>query len=76
VVLRLPNIAHSSLEAVDQRPERQQRGAGILCDGRAIAVLIGAIVGTTSGIRLAMPMVLKALGAVLIIAGLKLIGIY
>jgi uncharacterized protein len=39
-------------------------------------VLIGAIVGITSGIRLAMPMVLKALGAVLIIAGLKLVGIY
>ena len=40
------------------------------------AVLIGAVVGTTLGIRFAVPMVLKALGAVLVIAGLKLIGVY
>ena len=42
----------------------------------AVAVLLGAIVGTTFGIRFAVPMVLKALGLVLIIAGLKLIGVY
>ncbi|MEH2551644.1 putative membrane protein YfcA [Bradyrhizobium sp. AZCC 2262] len=42
----------------------------------AIAVVLGAIVGTTFGIRFAVPMILKALGAVLIIAGLKLIGVY
>ncbi len=42
----------------------------------AIAVVMGAIVGTTFGIRLAIPMVRKALGVVLIIAGLKLIGMY
>jgi uncharacterized protein len=38
--------------------------------------LLGAIVGTTFGIRLASPMILKALGLVLVIAGLKLIGVY
>jgi uncharacterized membrane protein YfcA len=42
----------------------------------AVAVLAGAILGTTFGIKLAVPMVLKALGAVLIIAGCKLIGVY
>ncbi len=42
----------------------------------AIAILLGAIVGTTFGIRFAVPMILKALGLVLIIAGLKLIGVY
>jgi uncharacterized membrane protein YfcA len=42
----------------------------------AAAVLLGAIVGTTFGIRFASPVVLKTLGLVLIIAGLKLIGIY
>jgi uncharacterized membrane protein YfcA len=42
----------------------------------AIAVLLGATIGTTFGIRFATPMVLKALGLVLIIAGLKLIGVY
>lgn len=40
------------------------------------AVLIGALIGTTLGIRFPVPMVLKALGLVLIIAGLKLIGVY
>ena len=40
----------------------------------APAVLLGAIAGTTFGIRFAAPMVLKALGLVLVIAGLKLIG--
>jgi uncharacterized membrane protein YfcA len=42
----------------------------------AVAVLLGAIIGTTFGIRFAVPMILKALGLVLIIAGLKLIGVY
>jgi uncharacterized membrane protein YfcA len=42
----------------------------------AAAVLLGAIVGTTFGIRFATPIILKALGLVLLIAGLKLIGVY
>jgi uncharacterized protein len=42
----------------------------------AAAVLLGAAIGTTLGIRFATPMVLKALGLVLVIAGLKLIGVY
>ena len=42
----------------------------------AAAVLLGAIIGTTFGIRFAVPAILKALGLVLIIAGLKLIGVY
>ena len=40
------------------------------------AVLLGAVVGTTLGIRFSSPMILKALGLVLAIAGLKLIGVY
>jgi uncharacterized protein len=42
----------------------------------ATAVLIGAVVGTTFGIRFASPIILKALGLVLLIAGFKLIGVY
>lgn len=42
----------------------------------AVAVLMGAILGTTVGIRLSIPIILKALGLVLVIAGLKLIGVY
>jgi len=42
----------------------------------AVAVLGGALVGTTLGIRLPSPAILKALGVVLLIAGLKLIGVY
>jgi uncharacterized membrane protein YfcA len=42
----------------------------------ALAVLSGAVAGTTFGIRFSPPAVLKALGLVLIIAGLKLIGVY
>lgn len=42
----------------------------------AIAVLLGAILGTTLGIKWRPPIILKALGVVLIIAGLKLIGVY
>jgi hypothetical protein len=40
------------------------------------AVLIGAIIGTTFGIRFKPLLVLKALGVVLAIAGAKLIGVY
>jgi len=42
----------------------------------AIAVVLGAILGTTFGIRWNAPMILKALGLVLIVVGLKLIGVY
>lgn len=43
----------------------------------AIAVLAGALFGTTLGIgRLATPQILRALGVVLAIAGAKLIGVY
>jgi uncharacterized protein len=42
----------------------------------AIAVALGAVLGTTFGVRWQPPMILKALGCVLIIAGLKLIGVY
>lgn len=40
------------------------------------AVLAGALIGTTLGIRLAQPVILKMLGVVLVIAGVKLIGLY
>ncbi len=40
------------------------------------AVLLGSLVGTTLGIKLASPAVLKALGVVLVIAGLKMLGVY
>jgi uncharacterized membrane protein YfcA len=41
------------------------------------AVMLGALVGTTLGTsRLAVPGILKALGVVLGIAGMKLIGVY
>jgi uncharacterized membrane protein YfcA len=42
----------------------------------AIAGLAGALVGTTFGIKWQAPIILKALGVVLIVAGLKLIGVY
>ena len=42
----------------------------------AIAVTLGALLGTTLGVRWHPPMILKALGLVLIVAGLKLIGVY
>jgi uncharacterized membrane protein YfcA len=42
----------------------------------AAAVPLGAVIGTTLGIKFAVPAILKALGAVLIIAGAKLIGVY
>jgi uncharacterized protein len=41
-----------------------------------IAVTLGAILGTTLGIKWRPSMILKALGLVLIVAGLKLIGVY
>ena len=40
------------------------------------AVLAGAFLGSTLGIRLATPSILRALGLVLAIAGLKLLGVY
>jgi uncharacterized membrane protein YfcA len=42
----------------------------------AVAVLAGAIAGTTFGLRFAAPVILKALGMVLTIAGCKLIEFY
>lgn len=42
----------------------------------AAAVLLGAVVGTTFGIRFTAPLIQRALGLVLVIAGLKLVGIY
>ena len=40
------------------------------------AVLAGALVGTTLGIRVQAPIILKALGVVLVVAGMKLLGLY
>lgn len=40
------------------------------------AVVVGALIGTTVGIRLAAPWVLKALGLVLVVAGTKLVGLF
>lgn len=40
------------------------------------AVMLGALVGTTLGIKLSTPVILKALGVVLLVAGCKLIGVY
>ncbi len=42
----------------------------------AIAALLGAVIGTTLGIRLPTRMILKSLGLVLIVAGAKMIGVY
>jgi hypothetical protein len=39
-------------------------------------VLLGGAVGTTLGIKLATPAILKVLGLVLVIAGLKMLGVY
>ena len=40
------------------------------------AVLIGAVLGTIMGIRMTSPWILRALALVLLIAGVKLIGLY
>lgn len=42
----------------------------------AVAVMSGGIVGTTLGIRLAAPALLRTLGVVLLVASAKLIGVY
>ncbi len=42
----------------------------------AVAGTLGALIGTTFGIRWRPAAILKALGLVLVIAGLKLIGVY
>ena len=42
----------------------------------AIAVGFVSVIGTTLGIQWRPPMILKALGVVLLVAGLKLIGVY
>lgn len=39
-------------------------------------VMLGALVGTTLGIKLPTNVILKALGLVLVVAGCKLIGVY
>jgi uncharacterized membrane protein YfcA len=40
------------------------------------AVLIGGLIGTTLGVRLSAPIILKALGVVLLVASAKLVGVY
>jgi uncharacterized membrane protein YfcA len=42
----------------------------------ALAVASGGLVGTTFGIRLAAPVLLRTLGVVLLVASAKLIGVY
>ncbi|WP_407531047.1 sulfite exporter TauE/SafE family protein [Methylobacterium oryzisoli] len=42
----------------------------------AAAVLLGALLGTAFGIRFAVPVIQRALGLVLLVAGAKLIGVY
>ena len=42
----------------------------------AAAVLLGALLGTAFGIRFAVPVIQRALGLVLVVAGAKLIGVY
>ena len=42
----------------------------------SVAALAGAVAGTTLGINLPGVMIARLLGAVLVIAGAKLIGIY
>jgi hypothetical protein len=39
-------------------------------------VFLGGLIGTTFGLRLASPAILKALGVVLVIAALKMLGVY
>ena len=57
-----------NLSSVQQLPAELPLFAG--------AVLLGALVGTTLGIRLQAPIILKSLGLVLIVAGLKLLGLF
>jgi uncharacterized membrane protein YfcA len=57
-----------NLSSVQQLPDSLPLFAG--------AVLLGAAVGTTLGIRLQAPVVLKSLGLVLIVAGVKLLGLF
>jgi uncharacterized membrane protein YfcA len=40
------------------------------------AVLIGGLIGTTLGVRVSAPIILKALGVVLLVASAKLVGVY
>lgn len=40
------------------------------------AVLIGGLIGTTLGVRLSAPIILKALGVVLLVASAKMFGVY
>lgn len=42
----------------------------------AVAVLAGGLAGTTLGIRLAAPLILRMLGVVLLVASAKLVGVY
>jgi uncharacterized membrane protein YfcA len=42
----------------------------------AVAVLSGGLIGTTLGIRLAAPVILRTLGVVLLVASAKLFGVY
>jgi hypothetical protein len=42
----------------------------------AVAVMLGALVGTALGIRSSLGLIQRALGLVLIVAGFKLIGVY
>jgi uncharacterized membrane protein YfcA len=42
----------------------------------AVAVLAGGLIGTTLGLRLTTPVVLRTLGVVLLIASAKLVGVY
>jgi uncharacterized membrane protein YfcA len=42
----------------------------------AVAVLAGGFIGTTLGIRLTTPVVLRTLGVVLLVASAKLVGVY
>jgi uncharacterized membrane protein YfcA len=42
----------------------------------AVAVMLGAVVGTAFGTKSATRLIQRVLGLVLVIAGLKLIGIY
>lgn len=57
-----------NLSSVQQLPAELPLFAG--------AVLLGALVGTTLGIRLQAPIILKSLGLVLIVAGVKLLGLF